>query len=142
MSNLDALVELIGDLGYGDSIPHAAIEMAASMGAVIVYGYSDDGVGVEGAADDQGGAYGGNTLWLDREGFLPINEDLTLQDDEPATVEQCRKIVQRFDSAVKLKAIWADSGIAWRYEVGVEHRNFEIIEDGEVWCEGVVFLLP
>jgi hypothetical protein len=112
------------------------------MGAAIIYGYSDDAVMVEGVINDQGSAYDSNTLWLDREGFLPINEDLTLQDDEPATVEECRKIVKRFDSSVKVRAIWQDSGIAWTYEFEGDHRTFDILEDGEVWCRGIVFLLP
>ena len=141
MAHLDDLVELIGDLEYGDDIPADADKLAETIGAAIIYGYSDDGVMVDGVVSDQGSAYDSNTLWLDRKGFLPINEDLTL-DDEPATVDECREIVKRFDSAVKLKAIWGDTGLAWRYETEVEHRTFEIKEDGEVWCRGIVFLLP
>ena len=142
MAHLDDLVELIGDLEYGDDIPANADKLAETIGAAIIYGYSDDGVMVDGVVSDQGSAYDSNTLWLDRKGFLPINEDLTLQNDEPATVDECREIVKRFDSAVKLKAIWGDTGLAWRYETEVEHCTFEIREDGEVWCRGIVFLLP
>jgi hypothetical protein len=150
MSNLDSLIALIGDLEEGDRIPPGAIQLAKTIGAAIIFGYSDDGVMVEGIVNDQGSAYDGNTLWLDRQGFLPINEDLTLQDDEPGTIDECRNIVARFDSAVKLRAIWGGSRAAWCYEVCVEHRTFDIKEDSSdyntpannVWCRGIVFLLP
>ena len=95
MSNLDSLIALIGDLEEGDRIPQKAIQLAKTMGAAIIYGYSDDGVMVDGIVNDQGQAYDDNTLWLDRQGFLPVNEDLTLQDDEPATIDECRKIIAR-----------------------------------------------
>jgi hypothetical protein len=142
MSNLDSLIALIGDLEEGDRIPPGAIQLAKTMGAAIIFGYSGDGVMVEGIVNDQGYVYDSNTLWLDRQGFLPINEDLTLQDDEPATIDECRKIIARFDSAVKLRAIWGRSRVPWCYEVCVEHRTFDIKKDSNVWCRGIVFLLP
>lgn len=142
MANLDTLVELIGEIEYGDDIPAAANQLAETIGAAIIYGYSDDGVIADGVVEDQGSAYEGNTLWLDRKGFLPINEDLTFEDDGPTSIDKCRELVKRFDSAVKVKAIWHDSGVAWTYEFEGEHRTFEIKEDGEVWCKGIVFLLP
>lgn len=141
-NGLDTLVELIGVLEYGDRIPAAAIDLAKQIGAAIIYGYSDDGITVEGVVRDGGSAFRGNTLFLDREGFMPINEDLILQDDGPRTVEECRKIVNRFDSAIMVRAIWQDSGVSWSYQVELDHRNFGIKEDGDIWCNGIVLLLP
>lgn len=142
MSQLDDLVNLIGDLEYGDDIPAPALGLAQQIGAAIIFGYSDDGIVVEGAVEDQAGAYEGTTVWLDKEGFLPLNSDLTLADEGAETLDECRKLVKRFDRSVKVEAIEETDGYYWQYKTDWPHKTFEIKEYGEPWCKGIVFLFP
>lgn len=142
MSTLDDLVQLIGDLEYGDDIPGTALEFAQEIGAAIIYGYSDDGILVEGVTEDQADAYGGTTVWVDKEGFLPLNSNLTLTDEGAETLDECRKLVNRFDRSVKVEAIEEQGNYYWQYKTDWPHKTFEIMEDGKPWCKGIVFLFP
>ncbi len=39
-----------------------------------------------------------------------------------------------------LKAVWDDTGNpCWTYETDIPHETFEIYEDGELFCIGIVF---
>ena len=142
MTQLETLVELIGNLEYGDAIPYEAKDLAQQIGAAIIFGYSDDGIVVEGAVEDQAGAYGGTTCWVDKEGFLPLNSNLTLADEGANTLAECRSLIQRFDRSVKIEAIEETDGYYWQYKTDWPHKTFEITEDGEPWCKGIVFLFP
>ena len=81
MSTLDDLVQLIGDLEYGQDTPKAALNLAHQIEAAIIYGYSYDGILVEGTVADQARAYGGGKFYVDDRGFLPLNPDLTLGEE-------------------------------------------------------------
>ena len=116
-------------------------EAAKEAGIVIVFGASDDLIEFRGAIEDEAGCYDGGTVFFDRDGVLPINEDLTLQDDEPRNVEECRRIVKRFDEAIKMKAIWGKDEISWQYELDQDHIIFDVLEDDDIYCKGIVFKL-
>lgn len=141
MSTLDDLVQLIGDLEYGDNIPETALIRAHQIGAAIIYGYSDDCILVEGTVADEAVAYGGGTFYVDSQGFLPLNSDLTLG-EEVTTLNECRKLVRRFGKSVKVEVIMEQDGYYWQYKTDWPHKTFEIKEDGEPWCKGIVFLFP
>jgi hypothetical protein len=141
MSTLDDLVQLIGDLEDGDNTPETALNLAHQIGAAIIYGYSDDCILVEGTVADQAGAYGGGTFYVDSQGFLPLNSDLTLG-EEVTTLNECRKLVRRFGKSVKVEVIMEQDGYYWQYKTDWPHKTFEIKEDGEPWCKGIVFLFP
>lgn len=141
MSTLDDLVQLIGDLEYGDNIPETALNLAHQIGAAIIYGYSDDCILVEGMVADEAVAHGGGTFYVYSQGFLPLNSDLTLG-EEVTTLNECRKLVRRFGKSVKVEVIMEQDGYYWQYKTDWPHKTFEIKEDGEPWCKGIVFLFP
>lgn len=93
---------------------------AETNGLVVVYGYSDDNVEFSGAIDDEVGAFEGVTVCIDHsEGVVPVGEGA------PENV---------------IKAIWHDSGEAcWSFETPIPHETFNIYEDGELFCVGIVF---
>jgi len=109
----------------------------------ILWGHSDDLLEVDGACRDEADAYDGTTVRLDAEGFLPINEDGTFQDDEPADIEECRTWVSRYDASVEVKAEWEPEGtdLTWRVSVvddSIPCAAFIIREDGKPICQAVV----
>jgi hypothetical protein len=142
MATLDNLVELIGELEYGDQIPTAALELAKNIQAAIIYGYSDDSIMVSGVTEDQADAYKDKNVWVDKEGFLPINENQNCTDAGIETISDCRKLVKRFDQSVKLQVIEDQGGWLWQYKTDWPHRVFEMKEDGDPYCKGIVFLFP
>lgn len=93
---------------------------AEANGLVVVFGYSDDNVEFAGAIDDEVGAFEGKTVCVDRKnGVVPVGEGVPFN---------------------LIKAIWHDTGgMCWSFETSIPHETFNIYEDGELFCVGIVF---
>ena len=119
--------------------PEAA--QAKALGLVVVYGYSDDNVELEGAIDDEVGAYDGTTLRISSLGLLPDWETFAEnEDDEDAFAAYFAKKAAGFQT---IEARWspADTNLAWDFKTEIPHATFDVMEDGEAWCRGIVFRL-
>jgi hypothetical protein len=101
----------------------------AEAGLVAVFGASDDLMEFRGAIYDETGAYGGTNVRVSPEGLLEKCDD------------RCHYYRRAAARAVTIKALWAQGGYSWRYETGIPHATFVINEDGEPYCEGIVFAL-
>lgn len=121
---------------YGGEIyPEEQREAEASR-LVVAFGYSDDNVELKGAVDEEIGAYEGATLHFTKDGLLqePACESSELCD--------CPYFQKAKRSARTVKAVWHDEGgPCWTFETTIPHETFEIMEDGEVFCIGIVFSL-
>ena len=105
----------------------------ASDGLVVAFGQSDDLLEFRGAIYDEVGAYGGTEVKLSDGGMLLNNE--CSSDDCPYFEE----LVSTSKNYVK--AHWHRDGYSWVIETNLPHSTFEIVEDGEKYCRGVVFEL-
>ena len=38
-----------------------------------------------------------------------------------------------------INAIWCEDDYAWTYETNIPHATFDIYDDGEKYCKGIVF---
>ena len=117
-----------------NEITSAEARQAADAGLVVVFGYSDDNVELRGAIDSEVGAYEGAVIHITAAGLL----------EEPAcdTAEDCTcpYFAAAKSTAKTIEAIWHDEdGPCWTYETDIPHETFDIYEDGEVWCVGIVF---
>lgn len=94
---------------YRSEITPEEEKLAKELGFVVVFGYSDDNAELRGAIDDEIGCYDGGVL---------EHEDL------PATIY----------------ADWCpeDMDCAWAYGTSIPHEKFNIYEDGELYCVGIV----
>lgn len=105
---------------------------AKAAGLVAVFGYSDDGAELRGAIHDEVGCYDGGTIRVTSKGLLKSDCD----NDDCPYFKKLKK------SATKIKAIWCGGEVySWTYETSVPHATFEIVEDGEKYCRGIVFAL-
>lgn len=118
---------------YPLQIGKMMIEYARQQGLVIVYGASDDLMEVEGAIHDEGDCYDGGTLYIDKQGLLPDWEQVKDDEDEAAAY------LKRKPTAKQIEAVWCGEGAAWTYKTDIPHATFKIMEDGEVYCIGMVF---
>ena len=108
-------------------------ELAAENDLVIVYGYSDDLMEMEGAVDDEFGCYEGGVCDFDRDGIIPSDKD----DVEEEDIEEW---VQRRKNKNTITAVWCGENLpAWCFKTKIPHATFEIMDDGEVHCRGIVF---
>ena len=123
------IAEILDGSEYGDEFSAQDIKYAKDNGAVIVFGASDDLVEFRGAIDDEMGCYGTGTIYFDRRGEL---RNLCRDDS-------CPYFNKTLSKANKIKAIWDAEGYSWVYELDIPHETFEILEDGEKYCRGIVF---
>ena len=102
-----------------------------AAGIVIVYGASDDLMEFDGAIYDEVGAYNGTSALVDPKGLLS-REDA--EDDE-----EIADYVNRKRGAQAIAAIWGRDDMSWQYETGIPHATFDVVEDGDIYCRGIVF---
>lgn len=120
---------------YGEEIYGIEEKEAESNGLVVVFGYSDDCVEFRGAINDELGCFGGAEIPLTRNGILqaPRCDGYDMTDCCPYYEKEKAK-------AKKIIVKWNDGdGPAWTYETDIPHYTFDVYEDGEVFCRGIVF---
>lgn len=134
MSEMTApkLAEQLEGTTYPVKVPNFLAAKAKAAGLVIVYGASDDLMEFEGAISDEIDAYGGATAYLTPSGLLNNGCD---NDD-------CPHFAERKKQAAKVQALWAcEGGYSWTFHTEIPHATFEVTEDGEPYCRGIVFRL-
>lgn len=127
------LAEMLSGRKYGMEITSEEARAARDAGLVVVYGYSDDNVEFAGAIDDEVGAYEGATIPLTPAGIL--QEPDCGRDD-------CPHFAKEREKAKTIKAVWHDEGgPCWTFETDILHETFNIYENGELFCVGIVFCM-
>jgi hypothetical protein len=130
------LAAALNGIEYPCRISNELLSSAKEYGLVIVYGQSDDLIEFEAAIADEAGVYDGDTVRIDSKGIIP---DFSEVDHE---VEACRKWMARDTQARTIEALWCkEPGYSWTYKTDIPHETFEVMEDGEHYCRGLVFSL-
>ncbi|WP_312151896.1 hypothetical protein [Pseudomonas sp.] len=131
----EELAAQLNGLEYPTRIPGALIVAAQSAGLVILCGASDDLMEFYGARREEIGCYDGGTAFVDVDGVLPDRD--CLEGDE-----ELAEYVQRQKSAKSIEALWCkEDGYSWTYKTDIPHATFEVVEDEEPYCRGIVFAL-
>lgn len=131
----EELAAQLNGLEYPIRIPGALIIAAQSSGLVILCGASDDLMEFYGARREEIGCYDGGTAFVDADGVLS-DRDCLDGDEEIA------EYVQRQKSAKPIEALWCkEDGYSWTYKTEIPHATFEVVEDEEPYCRGIVFAL-
>lgn len=123
--------QLLSGREYGKEITKDEGRQAADAGLLVLYGYSDDNVEIAGAYNDEVGAYNGATIHLTKTGVL----------QEPDCDQgDCPYYATARDAAKSVQAVWHNQGgPCWTFETDIPHETFNIYEDGELFCVGIVF---
>ncbi|MBQ6952124.1 MAG: hypothetical protein IJN44_11615 [Clostridia bacterium] len=128
----ETLAALITRNEYGKEISAYLEDEAKKNGLVVVFGYSDDCIELRGAIDDEIGAYGGGAVLITKSGALlpkPYCDE-----------ETCPHFLAAKEASKSIKAIWHDDGgPCWTYETDIPHSTFDVFENGELYCVGIVF---
>ena len=114
---------------YGKEITAEEIAEAKEKGLVVVFGYSDDCTEFRGAIYDEVGL---GEIWITPKGKILTQGGLdalkSLQKDGVATETIPKGILAIFDTH-------------HHYETTIPHARFKVMEDGELYCVGIVFQL-
>jgi hypothetical protein len=118
---------------YRAEITIEECKAAAEHNLVVIFGASDDLVEFRGAVEDEIGAYYGVDFILDAEGLVPAERNDDWSDEE--MVEYFR----RKPAARLAAALWcAEDGYSWTFRTEIPHATFNILEDGDLFCRGIV----
>lgn len=131
MLTLEAAAKELDGMEYGDEGRFR--DLFAEMkrgGLVAVFGASDDLIEFRGAINDEAGCGDGSEFRLTRSGLLESRCDEG--DDCPYFKALLRTI------PVAVKAQWASGGYSWFFDAVVPAAHFDILEEGDKYCRGVV----
>ncbi len=101
---------------------------ANELGFVIVFGASDDLTEFRGAIDGEADCYDGGIIHLDKNGiFEECDSD-------------CKYALAAKGLCKIIEAVWCgEDGYSWTYKTDIPHAEFDIFDDGEKYCRGIVF---
>jgi len=138
--NKEKFAAMLNGREYRNEITKDEAAQAKAAGLVVVYGASDDLMEFAGALYDEVGVYGGGMALVDAKDVL--DRDQIEDDDDEAIAE----FVARSKTAQSIEALWNDSVSdasvpAWTYMTDIPHATFDVMDDGELYCRGIVFAL-
>lgn len=102
-------------------------DLAKQNNLVIVFGASDDLMEFRGAINDEFDCYGGGTAYITKLG--PIEECEC----------DCIYYQDAKKNAIPIEAIAGEGEYFWTYKTDLPHETFEIFEDDEKYCKGIIF---
>ena len=127
MKELKEFAERLTKGNDGRRIEPELIKEAKEKGIVVVYGYSDDNLEFDGAIYDEAGCYDGGTAYLDGDKVF-----------EECECDYCKKNNPK-EKHKSITANWCKGEWTWSYDTDIPHETFEMIDDGEKFCLGIVF---
>jgi hypothetical protein len=141
MMNKETLAALLNGRQYLEEISKPEEQAAKAAGLVVVLGSSDDGVAFHGAIDDDVPAYDGCTVSITPAGLLQAWE--SFHENHFHESEFKAYFDKKALGTHELKAVWAKNGQPWPwlFETSIPHATFDIFDDGEEFCRGIVFQL-
>lgn len=132
MTTTKEIAELMNGAEYPVRNINSISRLAKDAGIVIVYGASDDLMEFEGAIFDEIGCCNGGIAYLTSDGLL----------ENDCGNDDCPYFRMNKKSAATINAVWCpDSERSWAYETDIPHETFNVMEDGEIYCTGIVFKL-
>ena len=126
------LAKKLNNLQYQSGDIEDFHNVAKDNNLVIVFGASDDLMEFRGAIYDEVGCYEGGTAFITDGGKLLQNE---------CDNDECPYFKLEEQTSLKIKAVWDKDGYSWIYETDIPHVTFDILEDDEKYCRGIVFSL-
>jgi hypothetical protein len=133
MMTREEFATMLNGREYRKEITPAECATAKASGLVVIFGYSDDGAELRGVLYDEWGCFEGGTMLLHRGGLLaPHNDGCGCQFcGYAATAAKCAKV----------EAVWCGDGATWTYKTELHHATFDIMEDGNTFCRGIVIAI-
>ena len=130
--NIQEVAEKLNGVQYGEEGKILTLEYCKELhreGIVVVRGYSDDLVEFDGAISDELGAY---DHYLNSKGLIH---------------NECEDPCPYFEKIMKeakyyIKPVWCENPeYAWAYDTNIPHVTFDVMEDEDKYCRGIVFKL-
>jgi len=132
---------------YGEETTKDENKQMADEGVVAVFGCSDDLLEFQGAVDGVLEAWEGVDAYLGKtgEGKISVVTQRDLEELNRNLRELEENITMLIDIVIKrmvvINAFWNPDNLKtlWLIETDIPHETFDIMEDGELFCRGIVF---
>lgn len=126
----EQFAQLLNGREYREEMTDQEEHFAKENNLIVIFGASDDLVEIRGSDYDELDAP--TELYFNKKGLFK-NE---CENDE------CPHEAKKKDQCKLVEALWCqESDISWTYKTDIPHHTFEIKEDGDVYCRGIVFSL-
>ncbi len=127
MEKLKEFAEKLNGRQYRNELTKELEAYAKENGIVVVFGASDDLMELRGAIDEECDCWGGETFWISENGKVYSAQYAHLANGQ----------------VLRVDANWCPKGskYSWEYETFIPHETFDIMEDDEPYCRGIVFYL-
>lgn len=140
--NTTEIANKLDGIEYPPRVPKDIEAAAKTAGVVIAYGCSDDLVELHGAIREELDAYNGVAFMVTHQGLFPNVDRLIENYRGPDLVNALRNYFAMEGYEVEIEALWgAEPDISWTFKTTIPHETFNIMEDGAVFCRGIVFRL-
>lgn len=135
---------------YREEITEEEENLAKENNLLVVFGYSDDNIIVKGVNDDEFGSYNGGNFNVDNEGeclriFSDIENDARLNNLNRAEHKVIKRMYEEYmqEHTREIHAKWGENGYSWFIDSPTldEIGYFDIMEDDEKYCRGIVLQL-
>jgi hypothetical protein len=130
---------------YGEETTKAENKQMADEGIIAVFGASDDLLEFRGAFYEEAGAGEGAEVRLGKTGEGKITMFSKGQLNELDEMEGMETFKEAFNSIIErmsiISAKWCPDNLetSWLIETEIPHKTFDVMEDGELYCRGIVF---
>ena len=134
----EELASALNGRQYTSEISDREEQMAKESGLLVLFGASDDLCELRGAINDELSAYNGCTLLIGPDGNLLQEID---RDDEEVLKRHGLfvALAERRKSAIKIDCKWcATKEYSWTFETESPHAAFDVLEDDDKFCRGIV----
>lgn len=126
---------------YRDEMNATEEKLAKDNGLIIIFGASDDLIEFRGALYDEIDAYDGAEIVIAMPGWsLPVEDE---DEDNYIKIKEITPLVISEESTGtvnRIEAKWSpkEPDCSWLIETTMPHASFDIMEDRELYCRGIV----
>lgn len=131
------MADLLNGREYGEEISSAEERVAKASNLLVVFGASDDLCELRGVIHDEVGACDGVEFRVSKDGKL-IHK---IEPDEREVLEKhgvLRIVEEHQKQGIWIGAAWNYGGYSWYIRAEVPHSKFDIMEDDDKFCSGIV----
>ncbi len=126
--NIEDVAFNLDGVEYGLEIDPAKETRLKNAGIVVVFGASDDLMEFRGAIHDEVGCFDGGSAIITEKG---------LEENRCDCGDDCPNFRSK---GIAIDAEWACvENYSWAYKTEIPHACFDVVEDGNKYCRGIVF---
>jgi hypothetical protein len=106
-----------------------------------VFGYSDDNMETRGVDSDEYWCFEWSVFHVTKK-WMFIDADAAMDFDfwYSNFGDRAEKIIdEKIKEMKKIEAQWDNDWYSWTYKTNIPHETFNVYEDGDKYCRGIVF---